>query len=688
MPPSKKTTTAINNNPSVVTRTLRSSRKRENAVQDLPVLGDPLPKVASFMSLDDEEGVTSTSLHPIGAAALSASFMSIEDEGGVISTPLHPIGAAALSASFMSIDGEEGRVTKDIVNSQESKHDADIILGESNSKQADHDEVVILGVSNLNGKSHKGNNKRSRNDDETNTDQIDDTQAKDNDAIITDSYDTRNAAKKLKRNDTDNVINSGNSVPLESHTDSMEIEGNVADPNDDQNQADELNSAQKTPMKKGKLTLQASPSFKNVKRKTKKKKTREYEYLVTNPDSELVELDMRFFMKKIFSEKRYKKFTKEQRERLIRLVPSIDKVQITKKGPKKDTEEPVEIDEQAEIEYLMKHSGQGLNGSVKIAIESFPSSNVPVGNASGNSLSKDIVTFDDAKLPVESDVNITMDTVAIDANDLSAENADIDSSDLPAESASSTSTIEDHEKELPSIFSQLDAKSTIINDDKRPKEMLRKYFFNDMQFYGCVKAFVEKLGWGHFDPKWIKKNQATQKRLRKTMDEDWKDLKFEAKWGHNLKPKSHMVAGDSASLSLQDLCKAAIIRAGDELHYKRLFKKVQIAVEGIVNRQTSQLDAPQQPPIKPATNRKRKPKNDTDDTVIASNSSTNTSSTAPIAITKLSSLETKVLDDDGSVSKQQRPNGNANKNFRVIRAGRDLGTIFVLRSEFYEKTRG
>ncbi|CAG8529483.1 4443_t:CDS:2 [Ambispora gerdemannii] len=683
MPPSKKTTTAIDKTPSVVTRSLRSSRKRENEMQDSPVPSDPLPKAASFMSIDDEEGV--------------------------ISTSSHSVGAVSLSTSFMSIDGEEG-ILNDNVNGQ----------GESNPKQAD--DVVVLGESSLDGKSLRSNNKRSRNDDETNTDQTDDTQAKDNDKLITGSHNTPNAAKKLKRNDTDNVIKSGNFAPSETHTNPMEVEETVVDLNDNQNQAampDEPNSAQKIATKKGKSNPQSSPSS---KRKTKKKKTREYEYLVTNTNSELVELDMRFFMKKIFSEKRYKKFTKEEKERLIRLVPSIDKEQITKKGPKKDKEkieisEPVEIDEQAEVEYLMKYSGQSVNGPAEIAIESSPSSNVPVESASVASPFKDIVTGDGANLTVESAADATIDMVTIEDSDLAAENADImtiDGSNLPAESASSTSTIEDHEKEPPAMFSKLDAKLTIINDDKRPKEKIRKYFFNDMQFYGCVKSFQEKLSWGHFDPKWIKKNEATQKRLRKTMDEDWKDLKFEAKWGHNLKPKGHMVAGDSASLSLQDLCKAAIIRAGDELHYRRSFVKVNIVVESIVNvveikpdgtmyvvnpkRQTSQLNAPQQPPVKQPAKRGRKTKNDTDAavTATASSSTTNTSSASsntttietPIAITKVTSLETKLLDDDGRVSKKQRPNGNANKNFRVIRAERDLGTIFVLRSEYYEKTRG
>ncbi|CAG8638470.1 1342_t:CDS:2 [Ambispora gerdemannii] len=493
-----------------------------------------------------------------------------------------------------------------------------------------------------NGKGRRGQKKRTRNDDETNIEQNERIPTNDDDIIITSSHNTRNAAKKRKKNNTDNGVKLENPALLEEpRTDSMEIKETVA------------------------------------------------AYLTTNPKSELTGIDMKFFMKTIFCEKRYKKFTKEQKARLIGLVPSVDKVPIIKNNSEKGKEkmeidEPIEIDEQLELEYLMKYSDQAEipNASSSFDITSFASS------------SKDIVTVDSASLPAESAADTDASDI-VKVVDLTAENAEIvtiDGADFPAESANSVSfKIEDHGKGLPAVA----AESTTINNNKRPKEKIRQYFFNDMQFYGCVKAFKEKLSWNHFDPKWIKRNQANQKRLKNIMDEDWK-------WGHNLVSKSPLLAGDSASLSLQDLCKAAIIRAGDELHYKRTFNKANAVVEGVVKvidikpdgtmYVVNQSKTPQQSPAKQPAKRGSKPKDTTtvQTPVIASSSSTfttnNTTIETPLSITTISSLETKVLDDDARVSKQQRPNGNAYKSFRLVRAGRNLGTIFALRSEYYEKT--
>ncbi|CAG8766473.1 5422_t:CDS:2, partial [Ambispora leptoticha] len=145
---------------------------------------------------------------------------------------------------------------------------------------------------------------------------------------------------------------------------------------------------------------------------------------------------------------------------------------------------------------------------------------------------------------------------------------------------------------------------------------------------------------------------------------------------------SPLIAGDAASVSLQELCQEGVITIGDELHYKRSFNKAKHVVEGTykvveIREDGTLIVEHNKPPIDisaPITN-------------INTNPSLTTATTGLFAVTRLNTLETKVIEDDGHVKKDQRPNGNAYKNFRVVRAGRDLGTIFGLRSEYAQKKK-
>jgi hypothetical protein len=51
-------------------------------------------------------------------------------------------------------------------------------------------------------------------------------------------------------------------------------------------------------------------------------------------------------------------------------------------------------------------------------------------------------------------------------------------------------------------------------------------------------------------------------------------------------------------------------------------------------------------------------------------------------------LETKLLDEDGRVPKSQRPNGNAFKSIRIIRKNEDIGSLFDVRMSAFEKLQG
>jgi hypothetical protein len=51
-------------------------------------------------------------------------------------------------------------------------------------------------------------------------------------------------------------------------------------------------------------------------------------------------------------------------------------------------------------------------------------------------------------------------------------------------------------------------------------------------------------------------------------------------------------------------------------------------------------------------------------------------------------LETKLLDEDGRTAKSQRPNGNAFKSIRIIRKNEDIGSLFDVRMSAFDKLQG
>jgi hypothetical protein len=60
----------------------------------------------------------------------------------------------------------------------------------------------------------------------------------------------------------------------------------------------------------------------------------------------------------------------------------------------------------------------------------------------------------------------------------------------------------------------------------------------------------------------------------------------------------------------------------------------------------------------------------------------------PVVIDKIenpTTLETRLLDEDGRVRKSSRPNGNAFKSIRVIRGTEDIGSLFDVRMSAFDK---
>jgi len=53
-----------------------------------------------------------------------------------------------------------------------------------------------------------------------------------------------------------------------------------------------------------------------------------------------------------------------------------------------------------------------------------------------------------------------------------------------------------------------------------------------------------------------------------------------------------------------------------------------------------------------------------------------------------SALESRLLDEDGRITRSNRPNGNAFKSIRVIRGSEDIGRLFDVRMSAFDKLHG
>ena len=113
-------------------------------------------------------------------------------------------------------------------------------------------------------------------------------------------------------------------------------------------------------------------------------------------------------------------------------------------------------------------------------------------------------------------------------------------------------------------------------------------------------------------------------------------------WGDIMDPGKTNLAGQSAQISLPDLCKAKRILPNDDLLYERGFSKVSISIKQYVT--ITKLDPTGMPTAAWTTGEK---------------------------VTKefqsLTMLEHLILDVDGRIGKEFTLNGNAWKSIRVFR---------------------
>ncbi|CAO3658909.1 hypothetical protein G6F70_000775 [Rhizopus microsporus] len=148
-------------------------------------------------------------------------------------------------------------------------------------------------------------------------------------------------------------------------------------------------------------------------------------------------------------------------------------------------------------------------------------------------------------------------------------------------------------------------------------------------------------------------------KLKKPKITHHKDDPIDSTFGDTTdKEKAHNVAGDSKNITLKDMCRKGLIREEDVIVYKRNFSACKIVVcksmtvvkasglSGISIQLDGQIFEDFETPT---------------------------------------ALETKILDHHGKVSKDKRPNGNAFKSIRLIRAGKDLGRLFDIRKDSFEE---
>ncbi|CEP16925.1 hypothetical protein [Parasitella parasitica] len=142
----------------------------------------------------------------------------------------------------------------------------------------------------------------------------------------------------------------------------------------------------------------------------------------------------------------------------------------------------------------------------------------------------------------------------------------------------------------------------------------------------------------------------------------FKDEAFESYWGELIdKERAHNVAGDSKSITLKDMCRKGLIREQDVIVYKRNFSACKVVVSKSM-------------------------------TVIKACGLSGISVKLGDEIFEdfetPTALETKILDHHGKVTKDKRPNGNAFKSIRLIRAGKDMGRLFDIRKDGFGDQSG
>ncbi|GBB94604.1 hypothetical protein RclHR1_02390010 [Rhizophagus clarus] len=201
-----------------------------------------------------------------------------------------------------------------------------------------------------------------------------------------------------------------------------------------------------------------------------------------------------------------------------------------------------------------------------------------------------------------------------------------------------------------------------------PKKVCPRFdFWLSDSFKDARWWFQTSIKYGYNTKNGVDTQWNNLEKFKTEVPKNWKNDDYEQEWGIGLSEKigKKQIAGDSAQISLPEMTKAQIIRLDDTLKYKRQFKNVGITVlmdlkVVAINKSNGHLQ------LKLFKGEQNKIIDD---------------------IHNPTRLENEVLDFDGRIAKSSRPNGNAFKNFSIVRSEDYTPSLFEARKEYWAKTQ-
>ena len=99
------------------------------------------------------------------------------------------------------------------------------------------------------------------------------------------------------------------------------------------------------------------------------------------------------------------------------------------------------------------------------------------------------------------------------------------------------------------------------------------YLKHNQDWRRHIREYQEDLGAGKYDPTWLAEAaEAMEERARGDFD-GYKENEYEEFWGQKQKTDRSYLAGESSKIKLEELLEAGVLQPGDELSYRRHFKR-------------------------------------------------------------------------------------------------------------------
>ncbi|KAF3931530.1 hypothetical protein ABW19_dt0206767 [Dactylella cylindrospora] len=283
---------------------------------------------------------------------------------------------------------------------------------------------------------------------------------------------------------------------------------------------------------------------------------------------------------------------------------------------------------------------------------------------------------------------------------------------------------EDEKNELVSLLHPIDSEITDPNADPAnpPPRIPTPILFQNLNNDAFRSAFAElqdDLATGSYEPGYVKKaHEALEQRLGPMADavDDIKNKEFEEYWGQK-QAVFFGDAGEAANVTLYELCQQRLFKSGDIFEYKRGFQgglmvekvlellKVELLEDGPgVKKKKDACTLTFRCP--PGTNKflaespvgtfngESAGSEDADGeaSIHAENNENGGKKDIILQVHSLAQLDTVILDEDGTVKAadpekyKKYPAGNSWKTFTVRRNDEFLGSVFMMRQRYYEKS--